>query len=87
MLSGPFLRLSKFVLALLDFLVRAKLPVKSEGNEGSGRCGGKRCGVCPFIKETDSFSDKGGKGYKIRAKNLNSRGGTRFQNDGMCRPK
>ena len=57
--------------SLKDLLVRAKLPVKIDGNGGSSRCGGKRCGVCPFIKETVSFSDKAGKEYKIRTKNLN----------------
>ena len=57
--------------SLKDLLVRAKLPVKIDGNGGSSRCGGKRCGVCPFIKETGSFSDKAGKEYKIRTKNLN----------------
>jgi len=34
-------------------------------------CGSKRCSVCPFLKKTQNFSDKAGKGYNIRAGSMN----------------
>ena len=44
--------------SLQDILVRAKLPEINIQYGNSGRCDGKRCGVCNFIQETSTFSDK-----------------------------
>jgi len=53
--------------SLKDLLVRAKVPELQANNGHSARCGGKRCGVCNFVKETDSFSDRKGRRYEIRS--------------------
>jgi len=56
--------------SLKDLLVRAKLPVKREPGKSEG-CQSKRCGVCPFIANTTTFSDSNAsKEYSI-ASNLN----------------
>ena len=58
--------------SLKDMLVRAKVPpLNNIIAGGSERCHGKRCGVCPFVKETSQFTDKNGRTYDIRANKLN----------------
>lgn len=54
--------------SLKDYLVRAKVPeIKPVECGSSCRCNGKRCKVCFYIKETDSFQDKSGnKTFKIK---------------------
>ena len=42
-------------------LVRAKLPKSEQGNGDCKGCGGKRCGVCKFLKPGKMFADKDGK--------------------------
>ena len=44
--------------SLQDMLVHAKLPEINIQYGSSGRCDGKRCGICNFIQETSTFSDK-----------------------------
>ena len=41
--------------SLKDFLVRAKVPPIEKPKGGCAPCGGKRCQVCNFIKDTDKF--------------------------------
>lgn len=54
-----------------DILVRAKL-LEVSPERGSKSCGKGRCKKCPFIKDTDSFSDKSkNKTYKIKPGKLN----------------
>ena len=43
------------ILDLIDFLVRAKVPPIEKPKRGCASCGGKRCQVCNFIKDTDKF--------------------------------
>ena len=55
--------------SLKNILVRAVLPKTntSEVEMGSKKCGGKRCEVCPHIKNTDEFSSrKTGEKFKIQ---------------------
>jgi len=56
--------------SLKDMLVRAKLPDSKTYEVGeSKKCGSKRCGVCEYINETQTFSDKENtKSYNIRSK-------------------
>ena len=44
--------------SLQEMLVCAKLPEINIQCGSSGRCDGKRCGICNFIQETSSFSYK-----------------------------
>ena len=44
--------------SLKDFLVRAKVQKVQDNTGCSTKCKGKRCGVCQFVKDTESFSDK-----------------------------
>ena len=57
--------------SLKDILVRAKLP-EITAKEGRCRgCGGKRCEVCKYISETESFADKKGERiFQIRSGDL-----------------
>ena len=54
--------------SLKDYLVKAKLPVKREVGF-SEECRKKRCGVCPFIKTSSTFTDRNAsREYKIMSK-------------------
>jgi len=56
--------------SLKELLVRAKLPVKRELGKSEG-CQSKRCGVCAYVTNTQSFTNTDGSlEYKIMA-NLN----------------
>ena len=58
--------------SLKDLLVRAKVPSLGEAKIGqSGPCFGKRCGVCPFVKNTQEFASKNGRKYVIRGSTMN----------------
>ena len=57
--------------SLKDLLVRARVPSLCKIKGESGKCLGKRCGVCAAIKTTSDFCDNKGKSYKIRAGSLN----------------
>ena len=53
--------------SLKDLLVRAKVPVEKETHGKSCGCQGKRCEVCTFLEEKNSFTNKEGSDtYKIR---------------------
>ena len=52
-------------------LVRAKVPPIEKTVGGSAGCSGKRCEVCPFVRNTTDFQDRNGKKYLIRELNLN----------------
>lgn len=57
---------------LKDMLVRAKLPVKEKVCGGSQKCGSKRCGVCDYVEETDSFTNRSSSSsFKIQGKKKN----------------
>ena len=52
---------------LKDLLVRAKVPVEKETDRKSCDCQGKRCKVCTFLGEKNTFTNKEGSDtYKIR---------------------
>jgi len=53
--------------SLKDLLVRAKLSKVDKGEGKSAGCGGKRCGVCSFLKETYSFKDNNGRHFTIKS--------------------
>ena len=57
--------------SLKDMLVRAKVPPLVRENGSSMSCLGKRCRICPFIKNSTSFDSKNGTKYDIRQPNLN----------------
>ena len=58
--------------SLKDILVRAKLPEETSKAGGSSRCGGKRCDVCKYVCETDTFVKRGcDRIFTIRSGNLN----------------
>lgn len=57
--------------SLKDMLVRAKVPLKENIQGKSESCSGKRCGVCPFVRNTSEFTSKDGKKFSIRKPNLN----------------
>ena len=44
--------------SLQDMLVCAKLPEIHDQDGSSCKCKGRRCGVCSYIKETSTFSDR-----------------------------
>ena len=53
--------------SLKDLLVGAKVPVEKETYGKSRACQGKRCKVCTFSEEKNTFTNKEGSGtYKIR---------------------
>ena len=53
--------------SLKDLLVRAKVPVEKETDGKSCGCPGKRCEVCTFLEEKNTFINKVGSGtYRIR---------------------
>ena len=53
--------------SLKDLLVRAKVPVEKETDGKSCGCQGKRCEVCIFLEEKNTFTNKEGSDtYKIR---------------------
>jgi len=53
--------------SLKDILVRARLPKVDKGEGKSSGCGGKRCGVCSYLKESNSFTDRNGKKFTIKS--------------------
>ena len=57
--------------SLKDMLVRAKVPTLGDNKGQSEPCLGKRCGVCPFVKNTSEFVCKNGKKYNIRSSIMN----------------
>ena len=58
--------------SLKDILVRAKLPAIIKGPGESKNCGGKRCGVCEFVNNSSTFTDKNGQAtYEIRGDRMN----------------
>ena len=57
--------------SLKDILVRARLPTENKGPGESCTCGGERCGVCSFVKRSQTFTDKSGQtSYEIRGDKL-----------------
>ena len=56
--------------SLKNYLVRAKVPKRKEesGVACSFKCNKKRCQVCPYMKQTDCFSDVSG--GKMLSKNV-----------------
>ena len=57
---------------LKSILVRAKIPVPKSGEGSCEKCLKRNCGVCKFIKTTNTFSDKdSGNTYKIKLGPLN----------------
>ena len=57
--------------SLKDILVRARLPTENKGPGESCTCGGERCGVCSFVKRSQTFTDKSGlTSYEIRGDKL-----------------
>ena len=46
--------------SLKDLLVRAKVPVEKETDRKSCGCQGKRCEVCTFLEEKNTFTNKEG---------------------------
>ena len=57
--------------SLKDFLVRAKVPPIEKPKGGCAPCGGKRCQVCNFMKNTDEFHTiTKNKTYFIRSNNI-----------------
>ena len=53
-------------------LVRAKLPSLANKEGGSAKCRGKRCKMCKYVKDTDTFSDgQGQNNYDIRGDKMN----------------
>ena len=53
--------------SLKDLLVRAKVPVEKETDGKSCCCHGKRCKLCTFLEEKNTFTNKEGSDtYKIR---------------------
>ena len=53
--------------SLKDLLVRAKLPSLQQEQSSSIPCGSKKCQVCKYVRQAESFSDKNGKKhYQIR---------------------
>ena len=58
--------------SLKDMLVRAKVPTLGDDNKGQSEpCLGKRCGVCPSVKNTSEFASRNGKTYNIRGSTMN----------------
>ena len=54
-----------------DILVRARLPTENKGPEESCTCGGERCGVCSFVKHSQTFTEKSGQtSYEIIGEKL-----------------
>ena len=53
--------------SLKDLLVREKVPVEKEADGKSCGCQEKRCEVCTFLEEKNTFTNKEGSDtYKIR---------------------
>ena len=50
-----------------DILVRARLPTENKGPGESCTCGEEWCGVCSFVKHSQTFTDESGQtSYEIR---------------------
>ena len=56
--------------SLKDLLVRAKLPQLQQEESLSTNCGGKKCQVCSYVKNTDTFSGKEGKMFNVKGGRL-----------------
>ena len=55
--------------SLKDILVRAKVRKEVLEKGFSKGCGGKRCQVCKYVKDSESFESKLGQSFKIKGEN------------------